>query len=279
MNLQIFKTLWGHQGDIQDACDQAVAAGFNGIEGQAPKNLVEQTEWKSCLDSCGLSYIAEIVTGGDYVPTPLPAENHLDDLRRGLEASMPLSPIFATTLCGSDRWPLAEAVKFYEQVIQLSKDYNITISIETHRSRPTFNPWQTRQLLEALPELKLTCDFSHWCVVTERLIMDEEPELLDLITSRFHHVHARVGYAQGPQVPHPNAPEHQTDLIAHTRWWKTLWDASAVTEKSTFTLTPEFGPDGYLQATPFTQEPVGDLWEINQWMGSYLQEVFSKNST
>jgi hypothetical protein len=32
------------------------------------------------------------------------------------------------------------------------------------------------------------------------------------------------------------------------------------------TLTPEFGPDGYLHEQPFTREPVADLWEINRWM-------------
>jgi hypothetical protein len=32
------------------------------------------------------------------------------------------------------------------------------------------------------------------------------------------------------------------------------------------TLTPEFGPDGYLHCQPFTGKPVADLWEINQWI-------------
>lgn len=275
MKLELFKTLWGHQGSITDACEQATAAGFQGIEGQAPKDSKQQSDWKSCFESSGLKYIAEIVTGGDYVPNPgLSPQEHFDDLRRGLDASMPLSPRFVTTLCGSDRWPLMEVIRFLSKVVELEKEYGITISVETHRSRPTFNPWQTKHLLEALPELKLTCDFSHWCVVTERLIMDEEPELLERLGTRSHHIHGRVGYAQGPQVPHPSAPEHEADLVAHARWWQTLWRAAQESGKECFTMTPEFGPDGYLHQTPFTQEPVGDLWEINQWMGNYLRKQF-----
>ena len=34
------------------------------------------------------------------------------------------------------------------------------------------------------------------------------------------------------------------------------------------TMTPEFGPDGYLQQTPFSQRPVADLAELNRWMAS-----------
>ena len=35
MQLQLFKTLWGHSGSLLEAADQAVAAGFAGLEGNA----------------------------------------------------------------------------------------------------------------------------------------------------------------------------------------------------------------------------------------------------
>ncbi len=41
------------------------------------------------------------------------------------------------------------------------------------------------------------------------------------------------------------------------------------------TMTPEFGPDGYLHAAPFSQEPVGDLVEINRWMAARLRGRFA----
>jgi hypothetical protein len=45
----------------------------------------------------------------------------------------------------------------------------------------------------------------------------------------------------------------------------------------TVTMTPEFGPDGYLQAAPFTQVPVADLWEVNRWIGHRLKERLGEN--
>jgi hypothetical protein len=97
-------------------------------------------------------------------------------------------------------------------------------------------------------------------------VLDAEPALLALCAARAHHVHARVGYEQGPQVPHPAAPEFRAALEAHERWWDAIWAAHATHDFTT--MTPEFGPDGYLQSEPFTGVPVADLDLINHWMGS-----------
>lgn len=277
MNLTLFKTLWGHDGPITDACRQAVEANFQGLEGQAPADPDSQKIWQEALASSGLEYIGEVVTGGDYVPAPgRSVERHLDDLKQGIEHAWPLNPLFITTLCGSDRWPFADVLDFHARILDLESQTGIPISVETHRSRCTFSPWQTRAIAESLPELKFTCDFSHWCVVTERLIMEEEPGLLDLLASRFHHIHARVGYAQGPQVPHPAAGNFRCELEAHLRWWRVLWRAAISQGRPSCTMTPEFGPDGYLHHLPFTDAPVGDLWEINQWMGARVREEFEQ---
>jgi hypothetical protein len=129
--------------------------------------------------------------------------------------------------------------------------------------------------LEALPELRLNCDFSHWCCVCEQLVMDALPELLSLCAERADHVHARVGYAQGPQVPHPGAPESATALAAHLRWWREIWKSRRARGESICTVTPEFGPDGYLHTLPFTNQPVADLWSLNTWIADHLRQKFS----
>ncbi|RAN84018.1 xylose isomerase, partial [Bacillus sp. SRB_28] len=42
------------------------------------------------------------------------------------------------------------------------------------------------------------------------------------------------------------------------------------------TLTPEFGPDGYLHHLPFTNVPVADLWSLNAWMAEHEQQHFAE---
>jgi hypothetical protein len=162
-------------------------------------------------------------------------------------------------------------------VLELEQKHGIAISIETHRGRPTFHPWVTKRLLQQLSDLRLTCDFSHWCVVTERLILDQEHELLDLCANHVHHIHGRVGYAQGPQVPDPRAPEYAAELAAHERWWDELWKAMRARAFDTATFTPESGPDGYLHVMPFTQAPVAELWDLNRWLGQRQLERYTNH--
>lgn len=266
MKLALFKTLWGHDGELASAIGMAREAGFTGIEGPVPAdaaNFLDQLD--------GFPWIAEVTTctpTGEYLPLPhLGVDAHLGSLEEGIVRSLPGGPLFITTMAGSDAWCLDDCLRFHEGVLRLQDRHGVVVSVETHRGRPTFNPWRTAEILAAFPELRLTCDFSHWCVVTERLVLDQEPALLGRITRHAHHIHGRVGYAQGPQVPDPRAPEYAAELAAHERWWDVLLHAMRERGMEAATLTPESGPDGYLQCRPFTREPVADLWEINRWLG------------
>jgi len=266
MKLKIFKTLWGHEGTIDDAIATACADHFDGIEGQPPANVDKRVEFSQKLQAAGLDYIAEICTAGSYVPNrQATSAEHLRSLAERAEKAMECAPLFLTVIAGCDAWPVNQSVDFFGEALALAEKLSVTASFETHRSRPFFNPWTTRDILNQLPALKLTCDFSHWCVVCERLV-STEPEVLALCAERAHHIHARVGYDQGPQVPNPAAPEYTAILEAHEDWWRRIWISQFTRGMAVSTMTPEFGPDGYLQCRPFTCEPVADLVEINLWM-------------
>ncbi|MEY2465707.1 MAG: hypothetical protein QOD03_228 [Verrucomicrobiota bacterium] len=275
MELRLFKTLWGHQGSLDDAVAACQRNGFDGIEGQISALSASGNDSLTKLADAGLSYIAEICTTGSYVPNrQATIAEHLESLFQQAEAAMECNPLFLTIIAGCDAWSTAQSVDFFGKAIDLTNELGITASFETHRSRSFFNPWTTRDILLQLPELKLTCDFSHWCVVCERLI-DTEPDILALCIERAHHIHARVGYDQGPQVPHPAAPEYRHALEAHECWWTAIWHTQLARGKTTSTMTPEFGPDGYLHCAPFTGEPVANLNEINLWMAERQGKRFT----
>jgi len=274
MKLKLFKTLWGHGGSLDEAIAECRETGLAGLEGPAPVDMTGQREFHAKLADAGLDYIAEICTGGSYVPDrQLSPHRHLESLHRKAEAALACRPLFFTVIAGCDAWVVSQSVEFLGAANRLAAELGVTASFETHRSRSFFNPWQTRDILQQLPALKLTCDYSHWCVVCERLI-DTEPEILKLCAARAHHVHARVGYDQGPQVPHPAAPLYQEALAAHERWWSQIWQSQQDRGYSVTTMTPEFGPDGYLQSHPFTGTPVAELPGINAWMARRQRQRF-----
>ncbi len=276
MELQLFKTLWGHSGSLSEAADQAIEAGFVGLEGNADVPQARRDELQSTLQTRQLHYIQEIVTAGGYVPRrQATLEEHVSDVERQLQLGRPLAPKWVTVIGGCDGWSLDQSVRFFSEAQEIAARMNIACSFETHRSRSLFNPWITLAVLQRLPELKLTCDFSHWVVVMERQL-DDDWDVVREVARHAHHIHARVGYDQGPQVPHPAAPEYAGALASHQRYWETIWSMQRGKGASITTMTAEFGPDGYLHTLPFTQLPVADLWEINAWMGRTEREHFQE---
>ena len=277
MKLDIYRTLWGTHGSYAETAKESREAGFDGIETRVPDRLNLAQELKSALKNNKLKLIAEISTAGYYSLPDRRATvtDHINSLERQLKISIPMHPEFINCMGGSDAWNDAQNNEFFERCLEIERRYNITICHETHRGRSLFNPWITRRIVKTFPEIKLTCDFSHWCVVCERLL-DNEGDALELIAKHTHHIHARVGYAEGPQVPHPAAPEYRNELEAHQSWWQLIWESQFERGYTHTTLNPEFGVDGYLHELPFTQVPVANQWDIQQWMVTKEREHFSK---
>jgi len=276
VELLLFRTRWGAKGDLVEFASAASSAGFNGIECPVPTDSAERHMFESVLARFSLDWVGEIVTGGGYVPRrDLTLDDHLADLFTQLDACAALGPVRVNCVGGLDAWSDDDAIRFFEAGMERAEQLALDLCFETHRSRCLFNPWRCERVVRELPEIGLTADLSHWCVVAERL-MDTEMPTLRAIAGNVRHIHARIGYDQGPQVPHPAAPEYAEALASHQRCWEVFWEAQRDAGATQTTMTPEFGPDGYLHELPFTREPVADLWEINQWVAGVERHHFAR---
>ena len=142
------------RGNIRAALEDCQASEFDGIEGPMPLNPKRRDDFTRELRTAAVPYIAEITTGGGYVPDAgTSPEWHLEDFRRKAEASLEGNPLFLTVLAGSDAWPLAQSVDFLGRLLAIAEELGIAANIETHRSRILFHPWITREILGQLPEL------------------------------------------------------------------------------------------------------------------------------
>ncbi|MEQ5838551.1 sugar phosphate isomerase/epimerase [Paraburkholderia acidicola] len=266
MQLDIFRSLWGYHGNRRAAFASARAAGLAGIEARLPLEVEARIALAQDLADHALDYIAICFTDSAVLPDQraTPAA-HLLDLNRKLDWAAELTPRFVNVLAGNDRWPLAQQVDFFGGALELAQRHGLICSFETHRARSLYSPWVTLDLIRQLPALRFTSDISHWGVVCERLLDDAADDLTPFV-ERVHHIQARVGYDQGPQVPHPGAPEYAAALAFHQRHWEAVWHAQQARGYMHSTLTPEFGADGYLHHLPFTDVPVADLAALNAWM-------------
>ena len=278
MRVQVLRSLWTNGYDLPAALADCRSGRYDGVEGPVPAGAAPGREFLARLRDEGhdLPFVSEIVTGGDYVPRARDREAHLRDLEAGLERGERAGAVKHTVLFGCDCWTFPERVDAVASALDVIAAHGTPASFETHRSRVTYSPFDTAALLRELPELRLTCDFSHWCAVAERLVLEDDDDLLALCAERADHVHARVGYAHGPQVPHPGAPAYAEALHAHERWWRRIVATRAARGHQATTFTCEFGPDGYQQSHPFTGDVAATLDELNGWMADRLRAVLGQ---
>ncbi|NNE37728.1 MAG: sugar phosphate isomerase/epimerase [Gammaproteobacteria bacterium] len=274
MELKVFMTLWGYTGSIQEAVQHAIDSGYDGIEGPVPGSSEAVNLFGELLESHSLAYIAEIATAGMFVPDrTLPVDDHLADIKHNLERLKPLNPVQVTCLGGCDAWDVEKSAGFFKNAMGLADRFQRNISFETHRGRSLFNPWVTRDICNRIPDLRLTCDFSHWYVVCEGIQPYDESIIRELVPHA-QHIHGRVGYDQGPQVPDPRTEIYLKFLQQHLNWWRWIWEHHALAGFESTTMTPEFGTDGYDYRDPVSGECLVEPTILNDWMNYKLRNEY-----
>ena len=268
--LQFFQTDWGRQISWDAFCEKTKTAGYDGIETWFPRDEKSQNELKIALKKYNLK--VGFLNGTNK---SVPFEESLKQFTTHFKTLVSWNPVYINCHTGSDFFTFEQNKAFIDAANKIAKTHNIPIYHETHRGRFSFNLLDTKKYLSAIPELKLNLDISHWMVVHESLLQGQEEELQEVI-NRSHHIHARVGHAEGPQVNDPEAPEWKEAVERHMNIWEKIikkqWEG-----KDVFTITTEFGPADYMPTLPYTQLPVADQWKANVYMMKLLKERFNIN--
>jgi sugar phosphate isomerase/epimerase len=263
--LRHFASKWGFQGDIDAFCQVAKAAGYQGIEIWLPQpDAVAPLQ--RALDKHELS-LGLLVRG-----ETADAKEHLAQFVANAKRAAALKPAFMNGHTGKEYFTFEQGKPFFTEAAAISAQTGIPFYHETHRARLLFAAHITQAYLEAVPEMRLTLDISHWVVVHNHYL-DELAEALQLAFQRTAHIHSRVGYSNGPQVADPRAPNESQALDEHLAWWDAVVKARLAAGEN-LTITPEFGPPSYMPTVPFTGQPLGNQWEINLYMKALLTERY-----
>jgi hypothetical protein len=67
-------------------------------------------------------------------------------------------------------------------------------------------------------------------VVHESLLINKE-DLLEKVILKSDHIHARVGFEEGPQVNNPSAPEWKSTLNRHLDIWESVIQKNGIKNK------------------------------------------------
>lgn len=267
MNLIFVKTKWEmwHE-PLEPFLERAQADGFDATEIFLKTETASAEEIVAGHERRGLQLVGQILTDGES------PDAHLESLERQFEFARACGSMHVNVHAGRDVFSFDDNARIFERIIELGNEGGVPVSVETHRGRATYAATETRRYLQALPDLRLTADFSHWMVVHESMLEDQEDTLRRAI-DRSDHIHARVGYEEGPQVPDPRAPEWKNHVDRHIDIWQRIVDRRREEGASSLTIAPEFGPPNYMHTLPFENEPVGDAWEMNVYMRDFLESA------
>jgi hypothetical protein len=201
-----------------------------------------------------------------YGSTP---REHVDQFERQLAEAMSWGPPFVVSHTGSDAFDDATAAELLARCVAASSGLGVRVAHETHRGRVLCTPWRTARLLEAVPDLWLKADFSHFVCVAERLLQDEG-DVMAAVCARVLHTDLRIGFENGPQVPDPRDPRWESHRAAFEAWWDLIW-ASATSRGEPWTsVTPEYGPFSYAPPDLTADE----LWSACEWTTDRARERF-----
>lgn len=311
--LRLIKTLWGIDDPVSPELFRSIKEeGYYGVEVIRLNWLLDENNKSrdvlvNALNEAGLGCVTQIHTSGGYIDKDgeyvycgaYDVAVHEEDFKKQLRECKNFLGLvkhggFVNVHAGVDAWSKDEVVRFlefcFEEIKQTAPD--ITLVFETHRQRIFGSPFQTRDLL-ALPSLseskylKLNADLSHWYCACERVFnpKDEDrdkwwPGVLESIAPRCEYIHARFGWAQGPQMADPSAPECEKDRNLQIKIWKELvkeqqkpGHVGGGGPREIF-VSPEYGPAPYLPLKPHTKEPVASLPAAVSYTKKVIEELF-----
>lgn len=262
---------WGSEAaDFDQFLRNVKTAGYDGVE--VALSGIDLEKDAAMVDK--INEQALVWVGQNVLASTKDFKKHKGIMLEQLSAIASKKPLFINCHTGKDYFSFEQNMELISEIASAAKKLNVHVVHETHRGRFSYAAHVTQNYLYANEELRIAADFSHWCNVAESLLEDQA-EALDLAISRTDHIHARVGFAEGPQIPDPANAYWKKEVDIFLGWWDRIVDRAQEENKEYITLLSEFGPYPYMQIFPDSGKPVANQWEVNLYMKNLLKKRYS----
>lgn len=214
--LEMQQALWamdglgvnGQEWSLEEKFAKIAEAGFTGVSYFIPA-AEDMAEWHRLLDCYKLNFAA----------LSFPANS--TDMLKTLQQAKEFGRVQHINSQVMDSFVIDQAaIRLLDDLLQVSEAANIPNFIETHRGRITQDLIRTVSYVEALPQLRLTIDLSHYVVAGEMTGTCEQAEsYFDRLLERSASMHARVSNGEQVQIDVGMDGDHPM-LEHYTRWWR-----------------------------------------------------------
>ncbi len=174
--------------------------------------------------------------------------NTVAEMRPLLEFSKEMGAPYANVIAPVFPMTVEGAVPIIRTWLEMADDIGIPIKFETHRDCITNDMFMTLQLLDAVPEMRLTADLSHYCLNREMSapISAENQVWVQRLLERSDSFQGRVSSHEQIQIA-IDFPQNQKWVAIFKDWWERgfrSWRARSGDNESLIFLC-ELGPPEY----------------------------------
>jgi hypothetical protein len=262
MTLLIMQSMWameklpwkGQEWSLEEKVNRIADAGFDGaaVEFDDPPTAKRTTE---LLRERGLRWSVEC-----YPKTVEELKPVLEDAHRlGIEGvtHINLQPNVKPAR-------VLECIPYILGWLELARGLPVPVLFETHRDRMTTDLLFTLQLIEAVPDMRLTADLSHAVVGREFRwpVSEEDHALVVPILERAWAFHGRVASREQVQIQ-ISWPHHRQWLDLFLGWWEQgfrSWRRRAPAGAE-LTFTTELGPPDWYAISGPDGDEMSDRWQ------------------
>jgi len=270
--LLIFQALWGMtrlmvpEASIAEKFDRVKAAGFDGM----------------AIDLGALTYAEAEATVQHFERTGLAGgltafPTSVEALRPALALAHRIAAPFVVVIGQEMPVRVADMVSIIEGWLRVAEHENMPIQFETHRNCITNDLFTTVQLLEAVPEMRLAADLSHY-VVDREMPCPPTPALQALISQvlqRSDSFQGRVA-ARGQIQLALDFPQNAKWVALFREWWRegfSAWQSRHAGDGSDMVFLSELGPPDYA-LTNAKGEEMSDRWAEALLLGQWAREIW-----
>lgn len=147
-------------------------------------------------------------------------------------------------------WSVDEVARVTRQWLKQGEEAQVPIYVEGHRNCMTNDLLFTLLLMEAVPELKMTADLSHFMVNQEWVTLpleDHEQTLISRFLERSECFQGRIASPEQVQIQ-PGFPQHEKWMNLFHDWWTeglTSWRRRHAGADDRCVFLCELGPPPY----------------------------------
>ncbi|WP_244522861.1 sugar phosphate isomerase/epimerase [Devosia sp. YR412] len=268
----MLQSLWAMQ-DLRDAPDRSLQENIALIRGAGFDGISTLWEDDATAEACAAATRAEgLVMEGTCLPATL--EQVLPALERGARLGLHHLNLQLNMRPRS----LGEAVEILEQLEVMTAKVDFPVYVETHRGRLTNDLLFTLDLLDALPNLKLLGDLSHYVVAREieLPVSSEIDAQIGQVLDRVWAFHGRIAGSGQVQLPF-SFPQHQGYVDLFAGWWArgfASWRRRAEADAE-LAFVCELGPQPYYAISGADGRDLSDRWAESLQMQALVRSIWA----